>query len=713
MTLSFWRNFSILAAFFLFNVVSVRAAEHIEPVQAKLIAEEAAVHPGRPFWVGVSLKMAEGWDTYWRNPGDSGFPTQVNWTLPQGFTVGPLLWPYPQKIVNQSLVAFGYTDTVLLMAEITPPSSLAADQKVEIQADVNWLACKESCVPGNATLNLALPITDREPAMDATLAPLFTNARKALPQKEGNLSVSAHADQIVLSFHPSHMGEIEELLFIPEEREVIDYMAPQIFSAQGKMVTLNVKRAHPESALSTIKGVLLVSEKGNAIKRAIQVDSMIHADKPHTAGVHGLSSFVIALGFAFVGGLILNVMPCVLPVVALKIFGFVKMAGQKRSLILKHGWVFSLGVLVSFWVLSGALMILRAYGEGVGWGFQLQEPIFVVILTSILFLLGLSLFGVFEFGTSLIALGGKTTASSSTSPLKNSFLSGVLATLVATPCTGPLLGPALGLAMTLPVFQALTIFTAMGLGMAFPYLLFSAFPHLIRFLPKPGNWMVTFKQLMGFLMMATVVWLIWVFGAQTDNMATFVLLVGLLIMAIGGWIYGRWGALTRGRLTRYMAGVLAALMIFMGGGAAISMAKHHRAAPATAIEAAFVEHSGWELYSPERVEELLKLGTPVFVDFTAKWCLICQANKVTLHSSAVQKAFKEKGVVTMTADWTKKDPVISRELEKLGRTGVPVYVLYSGNPEESPYILPQTLTNRVIQEYLGKIHPPATTVHAH
>lgn len=704
---SFLQTLALLSVL-LFSNVAFAASVAEEPVQANLVAEEAAVQPGRPFWVGVKLNMDEGWDTYWRNPGDSGFPTQVNWNLPEGFTAGPLLWPYPQRIVSDSLVVFGYTDSVLLMAQITPPADLIANQKIEIKADVNWLACNDACVPGSASLALSLPITDRVPTINNSTATFFTHARAALPHKEENLAVSTQADQFVLNFHKGNLGEIEEMFFIPEEGEVIDYTAPQTFSMKGKEIVLSVKRAHPETALSTLKGVLVVSEKGSGVKRAIEVDNAIAA-APAVVTASAVSSWFIAVGFAFLGGLILNVMPCVLPVVALKIFSFVKMAGQKRSEILKHGGVFAGGVIVSFWVLSGILLCLRAYGAGVGWGFQLQEPVFVAVLASLLFMLGLSLFGVFEMGTSLIALGSKPVSQGS-SPLRSSFMSGVLATLVATPCTGPLLGPALGFAMTLPPVPALAIFTSMGLGMAFPYLLFSAFPRLVKFLPKPGNWMIAFKHIMGFLMMATVVWLVWVFGAQTDHMATMALLGAFLLMAIGAWIYGEWGAINRKRLTRAIATVIAAAVVFAGGGAAITAARHS-STEASGANTELVSDSGWEAYSPERVDELRSQGVPVFIDFTAKWCLICQANKVTLHSSEMERAFREKGVVTMSADWTKRDPVISQELEKLGRTGVPVYVLYSGDLKEAPYILPQTLTANVVHSYLDKLKAPTTTVY--
>ncbi len=721
--LSFFRHILPLCSLLLFSPLPAAAAEAPsanDPVKAELVAEEQSIQPGRPFWVGVELKMAEGWDTYWMNPGDSGFPTQVNWQLPEGFTAGPLEWPYPETFKSESLVAFGYTDTVLLLSKITPPKSLAADRPVTLEADVNWLACKDACVPGNAHLSLSLPVSDAQPVADAQKSALFAEAREALPKQlgaeEGDLTVQLKPDEIVMSFKPKpgSFGEIEEMQFIPQEAEVIDYAAPQPFHIGKEGVTLNVKTANPGSERETVKGILLVSEKGNAIKRAIQVDTAtVPAAAPVIAHHDGVSSVGVALLFAFLGGLILNVMPCVLPVIALKIFGFVKMAHQRRSVIFQHGGVFSLGVLLSFWILSGALLVLRAYGEGIGWGFQLQEPIFVAILAGILFLLGLSLFGVFELGTSMISLGSKA-APSSGSPLKSSFMSGILATLVATPCTGPLLGPALGFAMTLPPVQALMIFTMMGLGMAFPYLLFSAFPQLVRFLPKPGNWMITFKQLMGFLMMATVVWLVWVFGAQTDNMATFILLAALLILAIGGWIFGRWGAPTRRRLTRAVATFMAAVLFFVGGSAVILTAKQHRdiEIPSGDGGTRLVSEHGWEMYNPDRVQKLRAQGTPVFVDFTAKWCLICQANKAILHSSDLTRAFHDKGVVTMIADWTKKDPVITQQLEKLGRTGVPVYVLYPGDLQETPYILPQTLSGKVVRDYLDKLTAPKTTVYA-
>ncbi|MCB1180900.1 MAG: thioredoxin family protein [Chlamydiia bacterium] len=672
------------------------------PVIASLLSEEDAIRPGRPFWVGVQLKIAQGWDTYWQNPGDVGFPTQVAWHLPEGFAVGDLEWPCPQRFSNESLIGYGYTDTVLLMAEVTPPSALAIGQKVKIEADVCWLACSASCVPGSAKLSLVLPVTETDPSVNQSVSDYFTVVRENLPKpmEGGNLTAQAAENKIILKFEPAkgQFGNVVEAMFFPQEGG-IDHGAPQTLKAESQGFTLALQLAEGESP-STIKGVLLVSEKETGVKRAIIVDTTL--DRTSKA-VDGVSSVWIALGLACVGGMILNVMPCVLPVIALKIFSFVKMAGEKRSLIFKQGALYSFGVILSFWCLSGALLVLRAYGQGVGWGFQLQEPVFVVILAIILFLLGLSLFGVFEFGTSMISLGQKA-SNKPLSPLMSSFWSGVLATLVATPCTGPLLGPALGFAMTLPPLLTLLIFTAMGFGMASPYLLLAAFPKLVRFLPKPGNWMLIFKQLMGFLMMTTVAWLVWVFGAQTDNMAVFGLLMALIVLAMGAWIFGQWATPVKKRVVRYAATMIALMVVLVGGGFAIHTAKIHKEMYSDSEQTVNVGYAGWEAYSPERVRELRAEGHPVFIDFTAKWCLICQTNKVALHSRESEIAFEKAGVVKMIADWTRKDQQISNQLDQLGRTGVPVYVLYPADPSAEPLILPQTLTTSVITDYISQLN---------
>lgn len=412
----------------------------------------------------------------------------------------------------------------------------------------------------------------------------------------------------------------------------------------------------------------------------------------------------LAIVFAFIGGMILNLMPCVLPVISFKVLSFVKMAGQDRSLTFKHGLIFSLGVLVSFWTLAGIMLALQAYGHAVGWGFQLQEPIFVAGLAAVLLLFALSLFGVFEIGTSITSLAGQVQNPAASEGVLNSFLSGVLATAVATPCTGPFLGSAIGFAVTLPAHLSLLIFTSLGLGMAFPYLLLSAFPSLLRFMPKPGKWMVAFKEIMGFLMIATVLWLIWVFGAQTNTFAIFLLLVGFFMLAIGSWIYGKWGTPYQSKRCRVIAYTFALLCGLAAGQAIVT---------STSLKVLALEDSrskesnltadAWEDFSPKRVEALRQQGVPVLIDFTAKWCLICQANHLVLSSSDVENRLKELGAVKMKADWTKNDQVITKELRKFGRSGVPLYVLYGNNPTEAPQILPQVLTSDIVLQHLDKL----------
>lgn len=391
---------------------------------------------------------------------------------------------------------------------------------------------------------------------------------------------------------------------------------------------------------------------------------------------------------AFLGGMILNLMPCVLPVISFKVMSFVKMAQESRQKIFKHGIAFSVGVLASFWVLAGTLLLLRAYGHAVGWGFQLQDPLFVAILAQLLLIFGLSQFGVFELGTSVARMAGQAEFKSQSESYTSSFISGIFATAVATPCTGPFLGSAVGYAVTVPPFFGLIIFTVLGLGMAFPYLALSAFPALLRWMPKPGAWMETLKQFMGFLMLATVLWLIWVFGAQTGEAAIFILLASLLLASLGCWIYGKWGTPFRKRGVRYV-GYVFTLACAVGAFALIPMALKMEA-PQEKV--AVHGDLAWEPFSLERVAELRAKKIPVLIDFTAKWCLICQSNHLVLSNNEVEKKFKELGVVRMKADWTKNDPLITNELQKFGRSGVPLYLLYGSDPTEEPKVLPQVLT---------------------
>ena len=408
------------------------------------------------------------------------------------------------------------------------------------------------------------------------------------------------------------------------------------------------------------------------------------------------------LSFALLGGFLLNLMPCVFPVISLKILSFIHLSDKSRRLTVLHGMLFSLGVLISFWILGGTLLFLRMGGLSIGWGFQMQQPLFVATLAFIFVLCALALFDVFHMGMfSFPPIEEKT----SSSPLLGSIFSGIIATIVATPCIGPFLGPALGASIALDAKRSFLVYTCIGLGMSLPYLLFSFFPILMRFLPKPGVWLFAFKKIMGFFMLFATSWLVWVLGTQTNNHATFSLLLGLISLSFATWIYGNCAVHNKERkrlLSRTISSIfflaLAVLLIFKAA------TGHRQFLPTNSlIEDSQSTSQIWRVFSPDDLQALREQNTPVFIDFTASWCLLCQSNKPALYSSKVQEEFKNRGVVAMRADWSTHDPVITKELEKFGRAGVPFYLLYGKDPSQEPIILPQILTEDLIIDSLEKI----------
>jgi thiol:disulfide interchange protein len=407
------------------------------------------------------------------------------------------------------------------------------------------------------------------------------------------------------------------------------------------------------------------------------------------------TSLFIAILFAFAGGIILNLMPCVLPVLSIKIMGFIQQAGEDKSKTRKHGLAFTFGVLVSFWILAGLLIALRAGGEYLGWGFQLQSPAFIIVLSILLFLFGLSLFGVFELGTTLTSAGQNLKSTG----YAGSFASGILATIVATPCTAPFMGSALGFALSQPVYVSLLIFTFLGLGMALPYVLLTNIPKLQRFVPKPGAWMESLKQFMGFLLMATVLWLLWVLSLQTGSESVIILLISMVIASLGAWIFGRWGNIAKETKVRRTAQLISLIII------AAALLFSFKNIEAKSSKDTTVTRQGkieWHKYSREKVEEGVKKGEPVFVDFTAAWCLSCQVNeKVAFGSKKVQDAFADKNILALRGDWTNSDSEITKALAQFGRNSVPLYVLYK--PGKKPVILPEILTPEIVLDAIRKI----------
>jgi thiol:disulfide interchange protein len=697
-------------------------ASKIDPIKISIYNEDTSVQPGRPFFVAVQIKIQENWYTYWKNPGQVGMAPEITWNLPEGFEAGKLIWPTPQRLTSEQGVKFGYEKNLTFLAEIKPSKSFSQEEAT-IKANVRWIVCSDSsCLPGETPISINIAINNDEPKKAEDYEELFTSARANVPKKHEAITAKRNQNGLIeIGFHDSSakMREIADAEFFPEHKKAIDINVPTFVqsSNNSKDHTIILKET---SLQPSIKGVLVLHTPTGL--EAYEIDAPINpaegsesliseasslGARQQTATQHSFEfegGLALAILLAFMGGMILNLMPCVLPVISLKILGFIKLAGQSRKLIFQHGAAFSIGVLLSFWVLAGLLLILQAYGRSVGWGFQLQEPIFVGILAALLFMFGLSLFGVFEVGTSIMsAAGGVEQKAGKNNQLLSSFFSGVLATAVATPCTGPFLGSAIGYAFTLPAFKTMMIFTSLGLGMSFPYIAISAFPALLRFLPKPGPWMITFKELMGFLMMASVIWLVWVFSAQTNGLAVTMLLVGFFLFAIACWIYGRWATPLRKKMTR-MIGTAVALVFISIGAYVLTVSTSSwvdkMGGSITSKNASSEVSDGWEEFSAERVEELRKQGIPVFIDFTAKWCLICQTNHIVLTGEEVESKFKERGVVKMKADWTKKDEVIAAELRKFGRNSVPLYVFYDDEPEAAPKILPQVLTSDIV---LGSI----------
>lgn len=700
-----------------------------DPVSVVLLSEQQSLQPGQPTWVAITMTMEDHWHAYWKNPGDAGMAPAITWNLPQGFEVGPIQWPTPISFNLNNTVGFGYEGKVVFLAQITPPASYSPTSEVEISADMRWVVCSDStCQPGEARIALKLPVTSETAEMDSRSTKLFEDARSRIPKKHDIFTAQRKQNSIEVTFESANASHVfHEASFYPEEKKTIDYKASITLKRSDdnpKQHIVSLKEY--ESAKTTsLKGILVLHTPTS--KEAYDIDIQIKGDlnqnklismNDQSFAVDNKASMpldastanddfefkgglALALVFAFLGGMILNLMPCVLPVISLKVLSFVKLAGESRKLIFHHGLAFSLGVLISFWVLAGALLGLQAYGRAVGWGFQLQEPIFVAILASGILIFALSLFGLFEMGTSLISAAGNARKKEG---LSASFFSGILATAVATPCTGPFLGSAVGFAVTLPAFQAMLIFTFLGIGMSFPYLILAAFPKLLRFIPKAGHWMLAFKELMGFFMLATVLWLVWIFGAQTSNFALSLLLAGFFFFALACWIYGRWSSPLNPRLTRYIS-MFVAVALFSCGGYAVVTASSSWAESMggnSNTEVAYVNDE-WEPFSVERIAELRKQGTPVFVDFTAKWCLICQANHLVLSTEEVSQQFNQRGVVKMKADWTKNDSVIAAELRKFGRNSVPLYVLYSSDADEKPQILPQLLTPEIVIDSLKQL----------
>ncbi|HEX4943711.1 MAG TPA: thioredoxin family protein [Usitatibacteraceae bacterium] len=696
-----------------FVATAIHAAPvRTEHVEAELFAEQVAATPGKPAPVGLRLRMDEHWHTYWKNPGDSGLPTKIRWTLPEGWSAGPIQWPHPEAQRVGPLMNYGYSDEVMLLTDLTPPAD-AKPGPVAIRADATWLVCKDICIPEKATLALAFAVAAGEPGAASANAALFARTRARLPvTPAGWISGSTLAgNKLTLRVMPPPGSTAPaKVSFFPDRENFVDHPAPQAMVRDGNGFRLDVKLVDPvATGFKATSGVFVAESSwpGFPGRKAVELSLPVAAAFPAIAAPVGApagemnGSLAFALVFALAGGLLLNLMPCVFPVLGIKVMGFVRHAhGDARALWIQ-GAVFSAGVLVSFLVLAGLLIALRAGGTELGWGFQLQSPAFVTLLAALFFLMALNLFGVFEWGGFAQSM---TSNLSAQGRYADAFLAGVLATVVATPCTAPFMGAAVGFTLAQSAAVSLLVFATLGVGMALPVLALSFFPQALRKLPKPGPWMETFKQVMAFPLFATVIWLAWVLGAQAGNDAILALLEGLLVLGIGAWIYGRW-AHSESLVRFAFAALFAAAGLWLAWPDANATPGQARAASVKSGEIA------WQEWSPERLAELRAAGTPVFVDFTAAWCVTCQVNKrVALNRDEVVKALADRGVVALKADWTNYDPRITAALAELGRNALPVYALYAPG-QSQPKLLPEVLTSSLVVDEISKLPAgkPATT----
>ena len=708
-----------------------------DQVQAKLLAHAPQGVPvgqtpdaaaGQPVWVGLQITHAPEWHTYWKNAGDSGMPTELQWTLPPGVMAGDIAWPLPKKIPIGHLANSGYEGTVLLPVPliITPqykPGVLADALDVKLKA--TWLVCRKECIPQDGEFALKIPLRSSTALNGAA----FDAALKSQPADVAGAHQVALKDDgkrlaVRVAGLPADVrGQPLELF--PESPGVVVTAATPAKPGEpvgarswsqhwdGDVWTADVP-VSPERADSPEKMtlVLVAGERGwraeapvagawpalalpagvsPALEAALKANANAGANAPPPAAPTAVpaSTFVWALLGALIGGLVLNLMPCVFPVLAIKVLGFTQHADDRRA-HRTSGLAYTAGVVLSFLALGALMLALRAAGQQLGWGFQLQSPAVVAALTVLFTVIGLNLAGVFEFGS---FLPSRLATLEARNPVANSFLTGMLAVAVASPCTAPFMGASLGLAVGLPAVQALLIFAAIGLGMALPYLAASWWPAVARLLPKPGAWMDTFRKFMAFPMFGTAVWLLWVLGQQTGIDGAGALLALLVVLALVLWALGLTG---RTRIVLASFSIAAgALLASAFGPNVIKMAE-------AATPVAETPGARWQPWSAERVQTALGAGQPVFVDFTAAWCVTCQYNKkTTLASAEVLSAMDAAKVQTFRADWTRRDAAITAELQKLGRSGVPVYVLQA--PGQAPVVFSEILSVTEVKDALGRL----------
>ena len=658
-------------------------------VTASIVSSLDKVAPGGTVWVALRTELDEGWHTYWRNPGDSGEPVQLTWRVPQGVDIGPIAWPVPYPIPTGPIVNYGFEGAPLFPVELKIPETVQTGETLSLTLDFYYLVCADICIPEEGQLTLDLEIG--EPVGDSSWAPQIEAAVLASPRRSNimgaaNVSRGAASDVLTLTFADLPEGRVSEAYFFPFDQGVLGHSAAQNYQVGDRGIALVTE---PEFLWAngipeTIQGVLKYSLEGAVRGDVVTVTTHSTLD----IGLRGQSDssmglITAAIG-ALLGGLILNLMPCVFPIISLKALSLAKSAHGDRLPAQRGAWAYTLGVLLTFSILAGVLIIFKAAGAQIGWGFQLQSPKVVGVLALLLFVIGLNLLGLFEIGSRLQGVGGGL---ASRGGMSGSFFTGVLAVIVATPCSAPFMASAVGYALAQPALTTLIVFLSLGLGFALPFLLLGYVPGLLAKLPKPGPWMETFRQVLAFPMFAAAIWLVWVLILQAGANGAGLLLIAMLLAGFAIWLHRRGSAALKGlSLMTAIAALVLPLTLSTGV-----------ARDAAGVKTASLET---EIWSPERVAELRAEGRPVFVDFTAAWCVTCKVNEqLVLKTERTQALFERTNTAFLIADWTSRDAKIAAELERYGRAGVPLYLAYpKSHKDVIGLVLPQNLSFGVLED---------------
>jgi thiol:disulfide interchange protein DsbD len=659
-------------------------------VAVRLIGETTNVVAGRPFQVALRQDIQPGWHTYWSNPGDSGLPTTIDWSLPEGFSAAQILWPTPERFKTGPVVSYGYEGEVLSPISVDVPHDLQPDSTVTLNAHVSWLACSDICIPEETDVSLSVQVGAML-RLDPLWADAFATVRARLPATNPfPTTTTSSSEEITVRLAMGDATRLSDVSFFPQDADVIDDDAAQSVKTDSLGLSIVLKRNKSKPLPITLRGILSyhdLAAQADGKSGAISISAPFPSP-PVTEDVS--IGFAAAFLLAFLGGIVLNLMPCVLPVLSIKVLSLIEHSELTPPQMRLQGLAYGGGVLVSFAMIGSALMGLRAGGAAIGWGFQLQSPLFVGLLIYLLFAVGLNLSGVFSVGNRLSGVGSHL---SQRSGYLGSFIGGALATLVATPCTAPFMAAAIGYALTQPWYKSLVVLEAIGLGLALPYLIITFVPGTRRMLPKPGQWMLQLKEILAFPVYGTAVWLTYVLSQLADAYAITVTLSGLVLIGFAAWLYNatclsgdkvrRWGT---GLSTLAVTGAVGLLVLV------------DESSPLQALQDASDQgHIAWQAFTQEKLDTFRSKGNSVFVDVTAAWCITCKVNeRIALADPAVTEAFRREGVVALKADWTRQDGEITKIIEMNSRAGVPLYLFYprpaANGDKKPPVVLPQILT---------------------